>query len=97
MQIKTLEIGVGIFVVAGMLALFVLAFQVSGWKENGHGQSYTLQARFDNVSGLKNRAKVSVAAPPSNPFHPCCVTPCLALLPYVPLIYNQQTALVYCH
>ncbi len=61
MALKTVELSVGAFVVAGLVALFVLAFQVSGINRDNHHESYTLFARFDNVSGLKKRAKVSVA------------------------------------
>lgn len=45
----------------GVLALAVLAFQVSGLSHTQQHQSYTLTARFDNISGLTKRAKVSVA------------------------------------
>lgn len=61
MRTKTLELSVGVFMLAGFAALAVLALQVSGlnWKpENG---SYKLYASFENIGGLTQRSKVTVA------------------------------------
>ncbi len=62
MKMKTVEISVGAFMVAGIAALLMLALQVSGMgnffqKESG----YQVRAAFSNIGGLKVRAKVSVA------------------------------------
>lgn len=57
---KSVEIGVGIFVTAGLLALLMLALQVSNLtlaREDG----YVLQARFDNIGGLRVRSPVTMA------------------------------------
>jgi phospholipid/cholesterol/gamma-HCH transport system substrate-binding protein len=57
---RTIEISVGAFVLAGILALIFLAFRVSGTVENTGGV-YKLIARFDDVAGLRLRSKVSMA------------------------------------
>jgi len=62
MQIRTIEMTVGAFVLTGILALIFLAVQVSG--VNGrhiHSDNYTLFAHFTNASGLTERAKVTIA------------------------------------
>jgi len=61
MRIRTLEIGVGLFLLAGLLALLLLALRVSGLSVASHNDSYKLYAYFDNVAGLSNRAKVTMA------------------------------------
>jgi phospholipid/cholesterol/gamma-HCH transport system substrate-binding protein len=57
---RTLEIMVGLFVALGMAALFMLALQVSNLTMAGESASYTINARFDNVGGLKTRAPVTL-------------------------------------
>ena len=61
MRMRTIEIGVGAFVLAGILALVFLAVRVSGINLTQSGDSYTLTARFDDVAGLKTRARVAMA------------------------------------
>ncbi len=61
MRMRTVEISVGAFVLAGALALVFLAVKVSGVNLSRSGDSYLLQARFDDVAGLRPRAKVSMA------------------------------------
>ncbi len=60
---KKIEILVGLFVLLGMLGLVFLALQAAnlGSIGIGGGDTYTLQARFDNVGGLKPRAPVRSA------------------------------------
>ncbi len=58
---KRLEISVGVFVIAGILALVVLAFNASGLNFTDKDQRYILYARFENLSGLSERAKVSLS------------------------------------
>lgn len=59
-RIKAIEIGVGLFVVAGLAALFMLAMQVSNLSSMSDDQGYEITARFENVGGLKERSPVSV-------------------------------------
>jgi len=61
MRVRTLEISVGAFVLAGALSLVFLAVKVSGVTLSSAGKSYTLYAKFNDVAGLRERAKVSVA------------------------------------
>lgn len=61
MRMRNIELAVGAFMLLGVLALAVLAFQVSGLSHSQQRKSYTLTARFDNISGLTERAKVSSA------------------------------------
>jgi phospholipid/cholesterol/gamma-HCH transport system substrate-binding protein len=61
MQTRTQEIGVGLFIMAGFLALLLLALRVSGLTVSGTDQSYKVYAYFDNIAGLTVRAKVTMA------------------------------------
>lgn len=61
MKLRTLEISVGAFMLAGMLALVLLAFKISGLSYKDRTNTYTLYARFENLAGLTNRAKVSMS------------------------------------
>jgi len=61
MRMRTIEISVGAFVLAGALALTFLAVKVSGVNLSPGSDSYVVQARFDDVAGLRPRAKVSMA------------------------------------
>ncbi len=61
MQIRTLEIGVGLFLLAGLLALLLLALRVSGLSVSRAGETYKVYANFDNIAGLTVRAKVTMA------------------------------------
>lgn len=61
MQIRSIEISVGAFLVAGALALVFLVVRVSGINPAAGAETYTLHARFDEIAGLSMRAKVSMA------------------------------------
>ena len=62
MQLRSVEIAVGLFMMLGVAAIAFLAIQVSGLSLNSAGRdTYQLSAHFNNVSGLTPRAKVSVA------------------------------------
>jgi phospholipid/cholesterol/gamma-HCH transport system substrate-binding protein len=58
---RTVEIWVGIFVAAGMAALFMLAMQVSNLSNIGGTAGYVLTANFANIGGLKERSPVTVS------------------------------------
>jgi len=60
-QNKSIEILVGIFVAAGLGALFVLAMKVSNLSTFSDEGGYPLVARFDNIGGLKERSPVTMA------------------------------------
>ncbi len=61
MHNRTLEIGVGIFVALGLAALLMLAMKVSNLGALTADGGYELQARFDNIGGLKVRSPVTMA------------------------------------
>ncbi|MFZ5722318.1 MAG: outer membrane lipid asymmetry maintenance protein MlaD [Pseudomonadota bacterium] len=60
MKMRTLELSVGAFLIAGFLAFAFLAVKVSGLSFSAPADSYRLYARFENVSGLTVRARVTV-------------------------------------
>ncbi len=61
MERTTLDLWVGLFVVAGLAAVLVLAMKVGNLSTFNMSESYTLQAEFDNIGGLKVRAPVKSA------------------------------------
>lgn len=61
MHSRTVEIWVGLFIAAGMAALFMLAMQVSNLTEVSSDEGYAVTARFENISGLKVRSPVTMA------------------------------------
>lgn len=61
MRMRTVEISVGAFVLAGIIAVLFLIVQVSGVNFSDAETSYRVTARFDDVAGLRPRAKVSMA------------------------------------
>lgn len=56
-----LDLWVGIFVVAGIAALVILAFKVGNMSSMGGGDTYEISANFDNIGGLKPRAPIKSA------------------------------------
>jgi phospholipid/cholesterol/gamma-HCH transport system substrate-binding protein len=55
-----LEVSVGIFVIAGVIALGYLSVQL-GRQEVFGGSGYVVEARFDNIGGLKSGSNVEIA------------------------------------
>ena len=58
---KGIETLVGLFVLLGMAGLVFLALKAANLGSLGGGNSYVVQARFDNIGGLKPRASVRAA------------------------------------
>ena len=58
---RTVELGVGVFVILGIAALLMLAWQVSDISELTENDGYQVSAGFTNIGGLKPRAAVTVA------------------------------------
>ncbi|HEX7026559.1 MAG TPA: outer membrane lipid asymmetry maintenance protein MlaD, partial [Gammaproteobacteria bacterium] len=56
---RSMEIWVGVFVAAGIAALFVLAMRVSNLSSVNGGPGYQVKANFENIGGLKVRSPVS--------------------------------------
>jgi len=62
MNKRSIEILVGLFVLLGVAALLFLALKAANLTSFASGgDTYTLQARFDNIGGLKSRAPVRSA------------------------------------
>ena len=61
MNRKTLDLWVGLFVVAGIAALFFLALKVGNLSSDRAVQTISISARFDNIGGLKVQAPVRSA------------------------------------
>lgn len=60
-QKRAVELGVGLFVAAGIAALLMLALKVSNMSNFSSADGYNVTARFENIGGLKVRSPVSVA------------------------------------
>jgi phospholipid/cholesterol/gamma-HCH transport system substrate-binding protein len=58
---KSIEMLVGLFVLLGMAGLVFLSLKAANLASFSSGDTYTLQARFDNIGGLKARAPVRSA------------------------------------
>jgi len=61
MQRATLDLWVGLFVVAGIVAVLFLALKVGNLGGFDNGETYVVKASFDNIGGLKARAPVKSA------------------------------------
>ncbi|MEZ5507834.1 MAG: outer membrane lipid asymmetry maintenance protein MlaD [Gammaproteobacteria bacterium] len=61
MRMRTLELTVGAFMLAGVLALVFLALRVSGLSMESGEETYRIKAKFENIGGLTARAKVTMA------------------------------------
>ena len=58
---RLIELSVGFFIIAGMLAMSILALKVSGLSGYSSRNSFTVEAIFDNIGDLKVRAPITVA------------------------------------
>ena len=58
MERSTIDLWVGLFMVAGLGALVILALKVGNMGSLGGTETYTLSAEFTNIGGLKPRAAV---------------------------------------
>lgn len=58
----SLDLVVGLFVIAGFLAFILLALKVSGLNDfSWRQEDYVVKANFSNIGGLKARSRVTVA------------------------------------
>ncbi|MBA2778793.1 outer membrane lipid asymmetry maintenance protein MlaD [Billgrantia kenyensis] len=58
---KTMELGVGLFMLAGILGLLFLGLRVSGLTFTMPTDTFRLEANFANIGSLKPRARVTMA------------------------------------
>lgn len=61
MSRKELDLWVGVFVLIGIGALLFLALRVANLSSFSAAETYQVQAKFDNIGGLKTRAAVKSA------------------------------------
>ncbi|MFC5300208.1 outer membrane lipid asymmetry maintenance protein MlaD [Azospira restricta] len=61
MNRTVLDLWVGFFVAIGMAALLFLALKVGNLSSANFAETYVLQAKFDNIGGLKVRGPVKSA------------------------------------
>lgn len=61
MKRTTVDLWVGVFVTAGVIALFTLALKVGNATTVTASNGYTVYGEFDNIGGLKVRAPVKSA------------------------------------
>lgn len=61
MRTRWIEVLVGMFMVLGAVAVLGLALNVSGLNLSQGDDTYTVYARFENIGGLTERAKVTLS------------------------------------
>jgi phospholipid/cholesterol/gamma-HCH transport system substrate-binding protein len=60
-QNRAVELGTGMFMLLGIGALFFLTTQTTGRNDFSNADVYTVQARFENIGSLKQRAPVAMS------------------------------------
>jgi len=60
-QTRSIEVGTGFFVLLGMGALFFLTTQTTGGDDFTAEETFTVEARFENIGSLRNRAPVAMS------------------------------------
>jgi phospholipid/cholesterol/gamma-HCH transport system substrate-binding protein len=61
MQNRNIDIAVGLFVLAGFIALLLLALKVGNLGTERKEQAYNVSVQFSNIGGLKPQAPVKAA------------------------------------
>jgi phospholipid/cholesterol/gamma-HCH transport system substrate-binding protein len=61
MDRRLVELWVGVFVVAGLAALAMLAFKVGNLTSSDVSNAFLVTAQFENIGGLKAKAPVTLA------------------------------------
>jgi len=64
MKQTSIEIWVGLFILAGFLAFCYLAFNLGEVSLFGNSRMMTIKAEFDNISGVKKGSSVQIAGVP---------------------------------
>lgn len=60
-QTRSIEIGAGLFALLGIGALFFLTTQTTGRNDFESDETFAVEARFENIGSLKERAPVSMS------------------------------------
>lgn len=58
---RIIELLVGLFIMAGVVAMFTLAFKVSGFSAYSSRNTFHISAVFDDIGDLKVRAPITIA------------------------------------
>lgn len=58
---RTIDIGVGLFMLCGILAFIIMVMKVSGVSDLVSSKGYQVTAEFSDIGGLRVRAPVTVA------------------------------------
>lgn len=58
---RTIDVGVGLFIIVSLLALVFMVVNVSGITSFASSKGYQVTADFNNIGGLKVRAPVTIA------------------------------------
>jgi len=58
---RNIEIMVGVFVLSGFVALFLLALNISNITSLSANKSYNIYVYFDNIGALRTRAPISMS------------------------------------
>ena len=61
MDRKTIDLGVGIFMLLGIVALLFLSLRVGNLGDDRPSSTYAVEAKFSNIGGLKAKAPVKSA------------------------------------
>ena len=61
MRDRIIEFWVGLFTLASIIAVLILALKVSGLSDTVGSNGYSISADFDNIGGLKVRSPVTLA------------------------------------
>ncbi|WP_375751478.1 outer membrane lipid asymmetry maintenance protein MlaD [Vibrio sp. HN007] len=59
-QTRKLELWVGAFILAGVIAILIMIFKIANVTGLGSGNTYELKASFDNIGSLKVRSPVKI-------------------------------------
>jgi phospholipid/cholesterol/gamma-HCH transport system substrate-binding protein len=61
MDRKTIDLGVGVFMLMGIVALLFLSLRVGNLGDDRPSSTYAVEAKFSNIGGLKAKAPVKSA------------------------------------
>jgi phospholipid/cholesterol/gamma-HCH transport system substrate-binding protein len=61
MDRKTIDLWVGIFMLMGIVALLFLSLRVGNLGDDRPSSTYSVEAKFSNIGGLKSKAPVKTA------------------------------------
>lgn len=60
MKVSKVELGVGLFMILGIIASVIMALKVAGLVLDSSSDTYNVKAKFENIGSLKLRAPVKI-------------------------------------